>query len=695
MTVPNSRSRRLHHGDGTNDTFPGPVAHAATHIKVFIFSGDRAIELDGDNFDVESVGDESGTRVILRRPPSAEETILLIRAAPYVQEIDLVGRGEFDAILIERGLDALAMQIQQIVDSSEMSRDVPASMAGTGGDAHSPFPAASRESNALLAAAEASDPDDTSLRESLAQTTGGDLIGYAFPATGGSTTVKKFLDGLWAATGAQNIRFQQAAATGSLPVHVAEKLSYLPVSVLEFGADRTGASDSSAAFQAAVNYVQSRGGGIVHVPYGIYQIDAAVTISRGGIAIKGDGVLEEFVGPFGSTVPQLRGNGSWIRLGSMTESAFVLASGSNNVQISGLGFNQAKPSPAPGWNPPAYKPCIRIIAGGACLLDNLVFFGVTAGIEVGQPGVSTGRTRIDNVWGEFFSFGIKINFAADVVRINNFHQYPFWSAFTADVAAYTQANTYGLISYRNDNCQIANFFVYGVWRGMYLATSGDGATNKMMVANADLDACATGVMIDGNGITASMTNLQCQPGPNTQLSNSRGVFINGDRNSLMLGNVRVARTTAEAVFVSGNDNAIGISNCYFDNWDDALTGAFTAISSTSASNSIHLSGAITYSTGTGAHGAFLGGQMQAYHWPNCASGSLAGTVDGRGLVSITHGLGFVPARIFVNNQTDYAFLLNVTNADSASIEVSVRDVNKAGARAPSGTNLVINWSASM
>ncbi|WP_254459588.1 glycoside hydrolase family 55 protein [Xanthomonas sacchari] len=695
MTVSTADHCRFHQGDGVTRAFAGPVAHSRSRVKAFIILNEKASELESGDFDVERIGDESGTRIVMHRPPSSAEKILLINVASYAHKIDAAGDIPLAEAFTKPRLDTLAMHNHEHAKSHGGLREISDSTPSTVSDTRSPFPMTARERNEEIAGTASSEGDDTSLRESLAQTDGGSLIGYSFPASGEGTTVKDFLDGLWAGTGARNIRFQQTAATGAAPIPVSDKLSYLPVSVLEFGADRTGSSDSSSAFQAAVDDVQNRGGGVVHVPYGIYRIDTAVTISRGGIAIKGDGVLEEFVGPFGSTVPQLRGNGSWILLGSENESAFVLASGSNNVQIAGIGFDQTKPSPTPDWNPPAYKPCIRINAGGACLLENLVFLGVTAGIEIGQPGVSTGRTRIENVWGEFFSFGIKVNFAADVVRVNNFHQYPFWSAFTADVAAYTQKNTYGLVSYRNDNCQITNFFVYGVWRGIYLATSGDGATNKMMVANADLDACATGVLVDGSGITASMTNIQCQPGPNTQLSNSRGIFVNGDGNSLMLCNLRVARTTAEAVFVSGNGNAVGISNCYFDNWDDALSGAFTAISSTSDTNRIHLSGSITYFTGTGNHGAFLGGQMRSYHWPNCASGSLAATVDSSGSVAIAHGLGFAPARAFSNNQTDYAFLLNVINIDNTNIYVSVRDVNKSGERAASGSNLTINWSASM
>jgi len=45
------------------------------------------------------------------------------------------------------------------------------------------------------------------------------------------------------------------------------------INVVDFGADRTGATDSSAAFTAALDYVIAEGGGRIFIPKGTYQIN--------------------------------------------------------------------------------------------------------------------------------------------------------------------------------------------------------------------------------------------------------------------------------------------------------------------------------------------------------------------------------------------------------------------------------------
>ena len=57
-----------------------------------------------------------------------------------------------------------------------------------------------------------------------------------------------------------------------------EKLDGFAVSVVEFGADNTGETDSTAAIQAAIDAVNSSGGGVVFVPSGIYLISSPLVI---------------------------------------------------------------------------------------------------------------------------------------------------------------------------------------------------------------------------------------------------------------------------------------------------------------------------------------------------------------------------------------------------------------------------------
>lgn len=85
------------------------------------------------------------------------------------------------------------------------------------------------------------------------------------------------------------------AGTGAVTTTVQSKLRET-ISVKDFGADPTGATNSAAAFNAAILKCALAGGGVVAAPYGNYKIldtvyiPAYVTLDLGGSVIEGPGV---------------------------------------------------------------------------------------------------------------------------------------------------------------------------------------------------------------------------------------------------------------------------------------------------------------------------------------------------------------------------------------------------------------------
>ena len=59
--------------------------------------------------------------------------------------------------------------------------------------------------------------------------------------------------------------------------------------VADFGADATGAADATSAIQWAIDAAANAGGGVVHLPAGLYRCDGMLTISASGIVLRGDG----------------------------------------------------------------------------------------------------------------------------------------------------------------------------------------------------------------------------------------------------------------------------------------------------------------------------------------------------------------------------------------------------------------------
>ena len=100
-----------------------------------------------------------------------------------------------------------------------------------------------------------------------------------------------------------------------------------PVNILDFGADPTGVAGSSAAIQAAINYVDAQGGGAVYIPSGTYLIDVNNELAS-NLTIFGDGA---------SSILKFTGNSRRCFNGDDIQ----------NLKIHSLFFNGMKPTV--GW----------------------------------------------------------------------------------------------------------------------------------------------------------------------------------------------------------------------------------------------------------------------------------------------------------------------------------------------------------
>jgi hypothetical protein len=120
-----------------------------------------------------------------------------------------------------------------------------------------------------------------------------------------------------------------------------------PYNVLDFGADPTGNSDSTAAFQAAVNTA-----GVVEVPQGTYLIAGSVVMPIGA-KIYGYSTNATDIATGG--LVNLIG-GSIINLTGTTNPAFVYRSGNSFVGLTFFYPNQLKTQATPTVYPPTFGP---------------------------------------------------------------------------------------------------------------------------------------------------------------------------------------------------------------------------------------------------------------------------------------------------------------------------------------------------
>lgn len=65
--------------------------------------------------------------------------------------------------------------------------------------------------------------------------------------------------------------------------------------VVDYGADPTGGSDSTAAVQAAIDAAEFAGGGVVSFPAGTFRFDSSLSVNASGVVLDGEGPSSTFL----------------------------------------------------------------------------------------------------------------------------------------------------------------------------------------------------------------------------------------------------------------------------------------------------------------------------------------------------------------------------------------------------------------
>lgn len=258
MTVSSLNNRWSFVGDGVTTNFPyDNLVFAPTDLKVYV-----AGVLQSSGYSVTGVLVPTGGNVVFSSAPANDDDVVIVRQVPFAQPIDLLDTGPFPAARTEDGLDRSVVLIQQLADQVNRSLRQPESDV----DSIGALPGADARKGLFL----------------------------YFDATTGEPTVAGLLDGTTLVSVAMAPVIAAANVTAARILLGAD----FGVTVTSFGADKTGVSDSTAAFQAAVD----SGAGIVFVPRGNYKLVGTVTISQNGQKIIGAGGDHTFAAAGGSNI---------------------------------------------------------------------------------------------------------------------------------------------------------------------------------------------------------------------------------------------------------------------------------------------------------------------------------------------------------------------------------------------------------
>ena len=133
------------------------------------------------------------------------------------------------------------------------------------------------------------------------------------------------------------------AGTSAVPRTLQSKLAEW-VSVTDFGADPTGAANSTAAFAAAYARIVSMGGGTLYIPVGTYSLSVMPTIAQNGVVIQCEGAGAE---------------GGGTRLAQISTSGDFLTITGQHVWIRGCEF----------------EPSVRVTSGYQIVFNNSFMSG--------------------------------------------------------------------------------------------------------------------------------------------------------------------------------------------------------------------------------------------------------------------------------------------------------------------------------
>jgi len=391
------------------------------------------------------------------------------------------------------------------------------------------------------------------------------------------------------------------------------------VNVKDYGAKGDGSTDDTAAFQAAIAYLETTGtpSSILFLEAKAYRITGTLTITR-PILIRGQGIKD-----FDSARPITRPvGGTWLIHANPTGPLFLFNSSLGvGAGVEDLGiFQEGHSTPGVGWAPAVRDWVIRNEGTqGTLTLRRVHFHNVYRGVTTDNSA----RPHYEDITGQFFYRGFSYDRIYDLGKLDGFRAWTYWSEHN-DVLTWQQANCVGITLLRVDGMFIDRVFTFAQMQTLYVGLSSYGGTARVIFINSLYsDFCGRALVVDAASPAhlqiASMFHLgQAWPASPVATITAGSVavdVVSGSNHNIQIGNLYSALTTGSAVKVAGTSNQVWISSPILEQYDKSASGvgAFTA----SATNLIHLAAtpsiarydAATAQIMTGAPGGIVTGQL--------------------------------------------------------------------------------------
>ena len=259
--------------------------------------------------------------------------------------------------------------------------------------------------------------------------------------------------------------------------------------VVDAGAVADGTTDSTAAFQKALDAADQAGGGVVEVPAGNFRFEGVLSVPA-GVTLQGTyrvppTVTGKSQKPDGTVLLAYAGRGS-------EEGPPFLRLAGRNAAIAGLVVTY------PEWQqtdvpPVPYPPCVESLDTENVGILDCCFLNPYEAIKL----VRAHRHLVRNVTGYPSKRGIFVDECYDIGHIENIHFWPFGVAYNPEDPYCKWVNTQGVAFElaRTDWHYVSNTFCFGYGVGYKFSKSKAGSTNGNFLG-LGADSCRRAVLVE-------------------------------------------------------------------------------------------------------------------------------------------------------------------------------------------------------
>ena len=371
------------------------------------------------------------------------------------------------------------------------------------------------------------------------------------------------------------------------PIPVSTKLvtntydyTYANLNVLDFGADKTGAKDSTSAFKQAIAKASqcknggcgSSGGGTIYVPAGKYKITEQLDLPDRVALI---GTLKEGTAT-GTVLYLYYGKGT-------TDVSKAAIKVNTQAAVKNMAFYYPEQS-INSSSAIQYPPTIIQTGVESLTLENLMFVNSYIAIDLKSHHYNNAIQFIKDIYGTPLKTGLINDTNLDTIKIENLRFAPtYWlnsglnAPSSSTLSSLLKSSAVALIMERVDWFFLSNITVTGYQTGLLLRSSSEGSSEGEMF-DATIKECTYPVRIQNSQhivITGSTlhssggASIRIESGAKTDLSiNSCNLKGNESIHNGGTGNISVTSSTLNGKIVKSNKIALAgnsLTNTGYEN----------------------------------------------------------------------------------------------------------------------------------